>query len=84
MSHTVYVDFHEINKLQTDIMIFVSWWVHKKKTPIPYREIIVDMTSKGVKDFTTIKAINVLVKKGYIRRAYISSNKTYFVQLRGI
>lgn len=84
MSHTVYVNINEINKLQTDIMNFVDWWVHKKKTPIPYKEIIVKMTSEGVKDFTTIKAINALVKKGYIRRAYMISNKTYFVQLRGI
>ena len=65
-------------------MKVVDSWVHRKKTPIPLKEIITKMTREGIKDFTAIKSINVLVKKGYIRRAYPITNKTYFVQLRGI
>jgi predicted GNAT superfamily acetyltransferase len=81
---SIYVNFSEIDDLQTQIMIFVDWWVHEEKTPIPLKKIIENMTSKGIKTFTTIKAINVLLKKGYIRRAYTISNKSYFVMLRKV
>jgi len=74
----------DINKLQHDIMIFIDGWARTKKTPIPRKEIIKDMEVKGVKNFTAINAINSLIKKGYIRRAVTISNKTYYIQLRGI
>lgn len=81
---TVYTSFSELNTLQTNIMKFVGWWAHEKKTPIPLKEIIANMTKEGVKSPTTIKSINVLLKKGYIRRAVVISNKSYFVQLRSV
>lgn len=84
MPGIVYTSLSEVNDLQTKIMTFVQLWVHEKKTPIPLREIISEMENKGVKNFTTIKAINILLKKGYIRRGYAISNKTFFVQLRSI
>jgi len=65
-------------------MRFVDKWVHEQKTPIPLKEIITEMKNQEIPDFTTIKALNVLLKKGYIRRAVIISNTTSFVQLRGI
>ena len=74
----------DINILQKDIMKFVDWWVHEEKTPIPLREIIDHMAREGFKDQTTIKAIKVLLEKGYIRRAVIISNKSYFVQIRSV
>jgi len=49
MPNTVYVDFHEINKLQTDIMEFVGWWVHQKKTPIPYKENVFCSIERNIK-----------------------------------
>jgi len=84
MSHTVYISVNEINKLQTDIMHFVDQWVREQKTPVPQKEIIVCMKAAGIKDFTTINALNSLLHKGYIRRAYTISNKTFYVQLRRI
>lgn len=84
MPKTDYVNFSDINDLQRRIMIVVNDWAHKEKTPIPLKEIMKSMDDQGVKDFTTIKAIQVLLKKGYIRRAVIISNKRSFVMLRGL
>lgn len=84
MGKTVYVSISDINNLQSDIMKFVDTWVHEKKTPIPLKEIVLNMTDNGVKNFTTIKALNSLLKKGYIRRAVTISNKSSFVQLRRV
>jgi hypothetical protein len=81
---TVYTNLSEINDLQTAIMRFVDNWARVEKTPIPLREIINGMTMQGIHDFTTIKAIKVLLNKGYIRRAIVISNKSSFVQLRGV
>ena len=81
---TQYTNLQEINELQTNIMKFLDLWVHKEKTPIPLKEIIAKMTSDGVKNFTTIKAIGALLKKRYIRRAHMISNKSYFVMLRRV
>lgn len=78
------MNLRDINKLQLDIMRFVDSWVRTEKTPVPRKEIIENMKAKGVKDFTTINAIKALLKKRYIRRAIIISNKTFYVQLRGI
>lgn len=81
---TVYTSISELNGLQTKIMTFIEWWVHHKKTPIPLREIVDNMILQGTKKDTTVKSINVLLKKGYIRRAVITSNKSYFVQTKGL
>ena len=81
---TVYTNLSEIDELQTNIMRFVGYWARTEKIPIPLREIIKAMENQSVNDFTTIKAINVLLKKGYIRRAVVISNKSSFVQLRSV
>jgi len=82
--HTKYSEFSEINTLQRNIMLFIDWWVHNEKSCTPQKEIILAMRIKGTKSFTTINAINSLLKKGYIRRAEIISNKTSYVQLRRV
>ena len=82
--NSVYVPLRDINELQTDIMLFIEYWVHVEKTPIPLKEIIKDMKIKGVKEYTAVNAINALLHKGYIRRAVVTSNKTYYVQCKGI
>lgn len=84
MPKTVYVSISEINELQTDIMEFIGDWVRKKKTPVPLKEIIHSLESDGVSKNNTIYSIKILVSKGYIRRAYTISNKTYFVMLKSI
>lgn len=84
MTSTVYVSVNEINKLQTDIMHYIDWWAREEKTPIPQKQIIIHMKEEGVKDFTTINAVNSLLHKGYIRRAYTISNKTFYVMIRKV
>lgn len=79
-----YSEFSEINLLQRNIMLFVDWWVHEEKTTIPQKEVILAMRIKGIKSFTTINALNSLLKKGYIRRSVEISNKTRYVQLRRV
>ena len=82
---TIYVSLSEINELQTSIMKFVQYWVHEKNTPIPYKEIVLKMKSERDKDEPTVaSALNVLLKKGYLRRAWTNSNKTFYVQLRRV
>ena len=79
---TKYINLKDINELQENIVKFIDWWVHEKKTIIPRKEIIDKLLSDGNKKPTIINAINVLLKKGYIRRGVGTSNKTYYVQLR--
>ena len=81
---THYIDFYEINELQHNIMVVVDHWVREKKTPIPHHEIIVEMKRQGIKDFTTVNAIGSLLKKGFIRRAVVVSNKSFYVMLRSV
>ena len=84
MGKTKYSEFDEINELQTKIMRFIILWVHEKKIPVPHQEVVRQMTAEGVHDFTTCNALNSLLRKGYIRRAYTTSNRTFYVQLRNL
>lgn len=72
----------EINKLQENIMYFIDDWVHKEKTPVPHKQIINNI--KGVAPPTIIKALNCLLKKGYIRRSVVMTSRTSYVQLRRV
>jgi len=78
------VNFRPINKLQHDIMCVVGYWAKTEKTPIPRKEIMKQMGEQGVKSFTIVNAINSLIKKGYIRKSFVISNKTYFTQLKSV
>jgi hypothetical protein len=82
--NTVYRDLFVINKLQTDIMVYVQDWANRHKTPVSQKDIISHMKIAGIKEPATVYALNALMGKGYIRRAYIISNKTFYVQLRRI
>lgn len=75
---------HDVNQLQTDIMLFVDVWVHKEKTPVPLKEIIAEMKRQGIKEFTTIDAIKALVHKKYLRKAIMISKSSFYVQLRRV
>ena len=81
---TTYVGYDPINELQTKIMCFVDEWVREEKTPVPHKEILNGMEKAGVKTFTTVNALQVLLKKGYLRRAEIISNKSFYVMLRKV
>ena len=65
-------------------MLFVDHWVRTEKTPVPLKEIIKEMENQGVHDFTVLKSINVLLKKGYIRRAIMVRHRAAFVQIRTV
>lgn len=78
----IYINLSDVSELQKSIMIYVEIWVKKEKIPVPLKEIILNMETQGNKTQTVIKAINSLVKKGYIRRAITISNRSSFVQLR--
>ena len=82
MPKTLYSSFSEIGDLQENVMRVIEDWVHIKKTPVPLKEVITEMVNRGVKKESTIYSLKILIQKGYIRRAYTISNKTYFVQLR--
>lgn len=68
----------EINKLQKDIMLFITLWVRTYKKCTPQREIIIAMKDKTIKESTTLNALSVLLKKGYIRKSI--SYQTRFLE----
>lgn len=88
MAKAVYINIDESTKevstLQKDIMLFVDVWVKKHNTPVPKREIVRHMLEAGAKDFKTDHALNLLLRKGYIRRAVTISNKTSYVQMKSL
>lgn len=82
---TEYSELYEISELQRSIMIYIGQCAREERDqPVPQKAVIDRMKIDGVKDFTTINALHSLLKKGYIRRAVITSNKTYYVQLRTV
>ena len=74
----------EINKLQTDIMLFISLWVRTYKTKVPQKEIISAMKEKGIKDCTTMHGLTKLLRIGYIRKSAVPSRYTEYIQLRTV
>lgn len=82
---TEYFVPYEINDLQTRIMVFIDEWVRKNNTPVPRGEVIRAMKEDHkTPQITTAGALNILLNKGFIRRGYTGSNKTTYVQLRGV
>lgn len=84
MSKTIYHRISEITDLQIEIMRFVDLWVHEKKTIVPQKEVILQMSQRGVHYKGTVNALNGLMNKGYIRKAYNTGNRTSYVALRRI
>lgn len=83
-SKTVWFSLSDLNDLQIDIMDIIDTWAYSHKKPISLKLIMSRMKRKKIIPATTIKSIEVLLKKGYIRRANTISNKTFFVQLRRV
>jgi Fe2+ or Zn2+ uptake regulation protein len=83
---TDYINLDELNVFHMEIMRFIALWVREHKTPVPQKEIILVMGKAGKhpKPPTVVWALNSLLEKGYIRRACIVSNKTYYVLLRTV
>lgn len=84
MPNAIYVDLEDLSVLQIDIMHFVQEWVKTNKTPVSQKDIVHNMEEKGIKNYTVANALGFLVKRGYIRRAYVVSNKTFYVLIKKI
>lgn len=86
------IGFEKASRLLEDLapahiltMRTISEWVKEEKTPISQAEVIKRTVNKhDIAAASVISALKVLLKKGYIRRAVITSNKTYYVQLRSL
>ena len=79
-----YLEIKDINRLQYHIMLVIDKWASHHKHPISHKKVLNEMTDQGVKYYTTVNALNSLIRKGYIRRGVVSSNKTYYVQLQRV
>lgn len=87
MSKTLYKDFkdREISVQQERVMMFIAEWVRIKKTPVPQKEIMLAMRAQGMTVDMIKWALNTLLVKSYIRKAWTEKqNTTAYVQLRGI
>lgn len=87
MSNTIYKDFKdkEISAQQERVMMFIAEWVRTKKTPVPQKEIMLSMREQGMTVDAIKWALNMLLAKAYIRKAWTEKqNTTAYVQLRGI
>lgn len=65
-------------------MILIGEWTSENEDPILRSYIIENMIDSGFKDFTVINSLNSLLKKGFIRKSTLRSNKTSYVQLRSV
>lgn len=73
-------------------MRYIDYWVHVEKSPIPQKEIIIEMTKRSEKSSSVLPALTGLLKQGYIRRAITNGHgedgtgaeKTKYVQLRSL
>ena len=89
---TVYTNLYEITELQQKIMRFIDYWVHTQKIPVPQKDIIVEMETRGEKNSTITHSLTGLLRLGYIRKAVTNSSgedgtgarKTKYVMLRRI
>lgn len=81
---TAYTNLHDITELQKKIVKFIIYWVATENTPVPQKEVIAEMKRKGRNSSTVVNALNGLLRLGYLRRAEIISNKTFYVLLRTI
>lgn len=78
------IGLSDINELQSRIVLVIDGWVRTNKTPVPKKYLIKEMKNNGVKEVTTKAAINVLLRRGYIRKAVTLTTQVSYVQLRTI
>lgn len=71
-----------MSNVQRKVMEFVVYWVREHKTPVPRQEIFEELLKVGIKDYTAANAIESLLRKRYIRKAYLTTRKTCYVQIK--
>lgn len=81
MQKTKYQNLDCHDTVQTKIMLFVAWWVKNKKTTVPRKEIMLELTKEKIGRGTSEAALYALIDKGYIRKAYSGSQETRYVML---
>jgi len=74
----------ELNDLDKIVMQYIDWWVHEKKTTIPQRQLLSDLAEREISPRSVEHSLQRLLKLGYIRRAYTTTNRTFYVMLRGV
>lgn len=62
-------------------MSIVDEWVRQQKQPVPQRHIVVALLEEEIPQTTIKAAVRTLVRKGYLRKAYINGA---YVQLRSL
>lgn len=73
-----------MNKTQEAIVLCVMDWVLRNKEPISKKTIFDRMKEKGISESTAKASINVLIKKGYLRKAISVKHEAQYVLLRKI
>lgn len=85
---TTYTNFYTITTLQQKIMRFIDYWAHTEKIPISQKKILDEMESKNESPKSVTKALNNLLRQGYIRKAITSGEAGHstvkYVQLRSL
>lgn len=84
MPDTIYESYNDLTAPQTCVMRYFDKWVHENKTPIPHKNILEEMSKQDIKAATTAYSLSILLQKGYIRRVYTTSNKSFYVMLRRV
>ena len=85
MPKSVYVDYNEstpdVAELILNIVLFIESWVKIQRTTIPKKKILESMRMKGKSELQINHALNLLLKRKYIRKAITVSNKISYVQI---
>lgn len=79
--------FTDLDKLQTDIMVFIGKWARENpKAPVAQKAIVKEFDDKVANRFMISNALHALVKKGYIRSSLYREHgkQAAYVQLRGV
>lgn len=71
-----------ISEAQRQAITFVKNWAETKKTPCPKKELFKALINADMSESTARKAIEALIKQGFIRRAIAVSKQSYFVLLK--
>ena len=71
-----------LSDLQRVVMTFIADRATKENIPIAQQEVVAHLKTDFIKPFKITNALKSLEKRGYIRRSALSSNKTFYIQLR--
>lgn len=83
MAKRVFIDINEsspeVAKCIREVVLYIEWWIKTKKTCVPKKEIISEMTPKGKTKLQIDHALNILIARKYIRRSV--ATKISYVQI---